>query len=124
MSCFRRAWQNLNFDKEYLFGFETLVCNFRDLIYAQTACNTPKKKQNLKSHHMTLLQSNQQPRDRIKFLLSFFSSFLIGFTPMYVTIWQKRSVTTVLLWLQKTHQDKNTKIILNNGDSFSFVLNN
>ncbi len=25
MSCFRRAWQNLNFYKEYLFGFETLV---------------------------------------------------------------------------------------------------
>ncbi len=25
MSRFRGAWQNLNFDKEYLFGFETLV---------------------------------------------------------------------------------------------------
>jgi len=25
MSCFREAWQNLNFDKEYLFGFKTLV---------------------------------------------------------------------------------------------------
>ncbi len=25
MSCFRGAWQSLNFDKEYLFGFETLV---------------------------------------------------------------------------------------------------
>uniref|UniRef100_A0A672LK17 Uncharacterized protein n=1 Tax=Sinocyclocheilus grahami TaxID=75366 RepID=A0A672LK17_SINGR len=24
-SCFRGAWQSLNFDKEYLFGFETLV---------------------------------------------------------------------------------------------------
>ncbi len=25
MSCFRRAWLSLNFYKEYLFGFETLV---------------------------------------------------------------------------------------------------
>ncbi len=25
MSHFRGAWQNLNFDKEYIFGFETLV---------------------------------------------------------------------------------------------------
>ncbi len=25
MSRFKEAWQNLNFDKEYLFGFETLV---------------------------------------------------------------------------------------------------
>ncbi len=25
MSRFRGAWHNLNFDKEYLFGFETLV---------------------------------------------------------------------------------------------------
>ncbi len=44
MSRFRGAWQSLNFDKEYLFGFE---------IYAQSACNTPKRKENLKSHHMT-----------------------------------------------------------------------
>ncbi len=28
-------------------------CNFRDLIYAQSACNTPKRKENLKSYHMT-----------------------------------------------------------------------
>ncbi len=25
MSCFRRTWSSLNFNKEYLFGFETLV---------------------------------------------------------------------------------------------------
>ncbi len=25
MSRFRGSWQSLNFDKEYLFGFETLV---------------------------------------------------------------------------------------------------
>ncbi len=48
MSRFRRAWSSLNFYKEYL-------CNFMDRIYAQTACNTPKRKENLKSHHMTPL---------------------------------------------------------------------
>ncbi len=59
MSRFRGAWQSLNFDKEYLFGFETLVfaTYFRDLIYAQSACKTPKRKENLKSHHMTPLTS-------------------------------------------------------------------
>ncbi len=41
MSRFRRAWSSLNFYS---------LCNFRDLIYAQTACNTPKRKENLKSH--------------------------------------------------------------------------
>ncbi len=25
MRCYMRAWQSLNFHKEYLFGFETLV---------------------------------------------------------------------------------------------------
>ncbi len=51
-ACFRRAWQSLNFYKEYLFGFETLVFVTSGIlsIYAQTACNTPKRKQNLKSH--------------------------------------------------------------------------
>ncbi len=53
MRRFRRALQILNFDKVYFFGFETLVCNFRDCIYAKSACNTPKRKENLKSHHMT-----------------------------------------------------------------------
>ncbi len=33
------------------------LCNFRDLIYAQSACNTPKRKENLKLHHMTPLKS-------------------------------------------------------------------
>uniref|UniRef100_A0A671PBJ9 Aspartyl/asparaginyl beta-hydroxylase-like n=1 Tax=Sinocyclocheilus anshuiensis TaxID=1608454 RepID=A0A671PBJ9_9TELE len=32
-----------------------LLRNFRDLIYSRTACNTPKRKENLKSHHMTPL---------------------------------------------------------------------
>ncbi len=56
MSRFRRAWSSLKFYKEYLFGFETLVfATSSDLIYAQTACNTPKRKENLKLHHMTPL---------------------------------------------------------------------
>ncbi len=54
MSHFRKAWQSLNFYKEYLFGFETL--NFTDLIYAQTACNIQKTKKNMKLHHMTSLK--------------------------------------------------------------------
>ncbi len=38
-----------------LWFWDFSLCNFRDLIYAQTACNTPKRKKNLKSHHMTPL---------------------------------------------------------------------
>ncbi len=50
---------SLNFDNENLFGFETFsLCNFRDLIYARTACNTPKRKPSLKSHYMTPLNSS------------------------------------------------------------------
>ncbi len=56
MSRFRKAWSSLNFYKEYLFWFwDFSLCNFRDFIYAWTACNTPKRKDNLKSHHMTPL---------------------------------------------------------------------
>ncbi len=33
------------------------LCNFRDLIPARTAWNTPKRKQNLKSHPMTPLKT-------------------------------------------------------------------
>ncbi len=53
MSHFREAWQNLNFDKEYLFGFETLVFATSGILLAS---NTPKRKQNLKLHHMTPLK--------------------------------------------------------------------
>ncbi len=64
MSCFRGAWQNLNFDKEYLFGFRDFcLCNFRDLIYTQPACNTTKRKQNLKSHHMTPLKTKNETNE-------------------------------------------------------------
>ncbi len=57
MSRFRGAWQNLNFDKVYLFGFETLVFVTSGILFSQSACNTPKRKQNLISHHMTPLKS-------------------------------------------------------------------
>ncbi len=54
MSHFRRAWRSLNFDKEYLFGFETSVfATLGILSMYNQLCNTPKRKENLKSHHMT-----------------------------------------------------------------------
>ncbi len=56
MSPFREVWQSLNFDKESLWFWDFSLCNFRDLICAQPACNTPKRKANLKLHHMTLLK--------------------------------------------------------------------
>ncbi len=34
------------------------LCNFRDLIYALTACNTQKRKENLKLHYMTPLKQD------------------------------------------------------------------
>ncbi len=42
------VWQNLKFDN--LIGFETLVFAASGIL-----CNTTKRKQNLKSHHMTPL---------------------------------------------------------------------
>ncbi len=76
MSRFRRVWMSLNFYKEYLFGFETLV--FATLrIYAQTACNTPKRKENLKLHHMTPLKLKLQTA-------SFKQSALNGFLILYM----------------------------------------
>ncbi len=47
MSRFRGAWQNPNFDKEYLWFWDFSLCNLRDLIYAQSACNTAKKNESL-----------------------------------------------------------------------------
>ncbi len=55
MRHFGKAWMSLNFYKEYLFGFETLIFVTMDFIFAQTACNTTKTKENLNSHHMTPL---------------------------------------------------------------------
>ncbi len=44
MSRFRGAWKSLNFYKEYLFRFETLIFNFTDLIYAQNSLKHSKDK--------------------------------------------------------------------------------
>ncbi len=55
MSRFRKGWMSLNLYKEYPFCFETLV--FATLWILWIACNTPKTKENLKSHHMTPLIS-------------------------------------------------------------------
>ncbi len=38
-----------------LWFWDFSLCSFRDLIYVQTACNTPKRNENLKLHHMTPL---------------------------------------------------------------------
>uniref|UniRef100_A0A673MJB6 Nucleobindin-2-like n=1 Tax=Sinocyclocheilus rhinocerous TaxID=307959 RepID=A0A673MJB6_9TELE len=38
-------------------GWEVILCNFTDLLYAPRACNTPKTKEKLKSHHMTPLST-------------------------------------------------------------------
>ncbi len=54
---FRGAWQSLNFEKEYLFGFETLVFATSGILSMHNQLsNTPKRKENLKSHHMTPLK--------------------------------------------------------------------
>ncbi len=49
MRRFRKAWTSLNFYKESLWVWDFNLCNFTDLIYAQTACNTLKTKENLNS---------------------------------------------------------------------------
>ncbi len=57
MSRFRWAWTSLNFYKEYLFGFETYVFATSGIIstHNQLVKVVPKRKQNLKPHHMTPL---------------------------------------------------------------------
>ncbi len=56
MSRFRGAWQSLNFDKEYLFGFETLVFATAGILSRNNQIVIlQKRKVNLKSHHMTHL---------------------------------------------------------------------
>ncbi len=39
------------------------LCIFRDLIYAQSGCNTPKRKENLKLYHMTPLTRRHAQRN-------------------------------------------------------------
>ncbi len=52
----RRCGWVLTFRKNISLGFwDFNICNFTDLINAQTACNTPKTKEHMKSLHMTPL---------------------------------------------------------------------
>ncbi len=55
MSCFRKVWKILNFYKEYLFGFETLIFATLQILSVHY-----KDKENLKSHHMTSLKQNKK----------------------------------------------------------------
>ncbi len=51
-----RCGRVLTFIKNISLGLTFFnLCNFTDLIYARTACNTPKTMENLKSHHVTPL---------------------------------------------------------------------
>ncbi len=59
MSRFRGAWTSLNFDKEYLFGFETLVFATSGILYMHNQLVTLQRKENLKSHYMTPLNVNE-----------------------------------------------------------------
>ncbi len=63
MSRFRGAWQCLNFDKEYLFGFETLVFATSGILSMhKQRVTAPKRMENLKKHHMTPLMLYSIPR--------------------------------------------------------------
>ncbi len=56
MRRFRGAWQSLNFDKEYLFGFETLVFATSGILSMHNQLVTlQRENKNLKLHHMTPL---------------------------------------------------------------------
>ncbi len=54
MSHFRGVWTSLNFDREYLFGFETLVFATSGIFSMH---KQSKRKDNLKSHHMAPLKA-------------------------------------------------------------------
>ncbi len=61
MSRFRGVWQSLNFDKEYLFGFETLVFATSGFLSMNNQLEKKKGNQrargNLKSHNLTRLNT-------------------------------------------------------------------
>ncbi len=44
---FRGAWQSLNFDKEYLFGFETLVFATSGILSMHKQLVTPQRERKL-----------------------------------------------------------------------------
>ncbi len=47
MSRFRKAWTSLNFDKEYLFGFETLVFAASGILSMHEQLVTPQRERTL-----------------------------------------------------------------------------
>ncbi len=47
MSCFRGRGRVLTLIKNISLVLRLSLCNFRDFIYAQSACNTPKRKAKL-----------------------------------------------------------------------------
>ncbi len=55
MSCFRGPWQSLNFDKEYLFGFETLISVTSGILSMHNQLETLQRESNTWNHHMTPL---------------------------------------------------------------------
>ncbi len=50
MSRFRGAWQNLNIDKEYLFGFETLAFAASDILSMHNQHSKEKAKLEIASY--------------------------------------------------------------------------
>ncbi len=101
MRRLRGAWQNLNFDKEYLFGFETLVFATSGILSLHNQLvNTPKRKQNLKSQNMTPLKYE------LHIILYETASFIqtahiSGFTG-YIKIWGMFERSGQILILQST----------------------
>ncbi len=61
MSRFRKAWPSLNFYKEYLFGFETLVfATLGNLSMHEQLVTLQRERNTWKSHHMTPLSYYKQ----------------------------------------------------------------
>ncbi len=65
---FRGAWQSLNFYKEYLFWFETLIFATLQISYMHTQLVTPKTKDNMISHHVTPLKP-QCTKDSLRIVI-------------------------------------------------------
>ena len=57
MSRFRGAWTSLNFYKEYLFGFETLVFATSQIFFMHQELVTLQREEKFEFHHMTPLKA-------------------------------------------------------------------
>ncbi len=60
MNRFRGAWENLNFDKEYLFCFETLVFATSGILSMHNQLVTLQRER--KTHHMTPLSFSPESK--------------------------------------------------------------